>query len=270
MWERMKRSKLARALALGLGCTIAFVLLVATNDTNNGQRIHNMVGSLLAVAFPSDSTGHVLGGTPEGDFASLWVDDKHRDRDMVLIQPSILSDQFLHIAGTPPSGCSAFPDSSGAVDTHGFQRLALLFYPTGGDSSLAVTYALQVRGHYAAVTDSQNTFTNWPVVRATSASSGNLNFQAPDSAGSLGAIYAYRLASMDTLAMLDETVVCLPVVSNPRGRLVFLNNRDGTPWRSSYTSLRIRPLNQYDASQNAWGTAYEQKARIRVDLVGWR
>ena len=260
----------------GVGIVLAAVLVAPLARAQSGIVLDGKKVSGIYMSgllwWPGDSTIRV----PRADqYGNAMTDEAFKSRDLILFKPSVLSDQFLHIPGVMPTtgyaaGC-VVADSTGAIDTHQCHRLALLVFPTLDDSTWAATYAIQLRGHYAAVTDSQNTFTNWPVVRAVSGSPASQNYQAPDSVGSLSAARDYIASTEDRAAMLDEFVLVVSKPScNPRGMLVFLTNRDGTPFQADQMSFRIRPLNTYNASGTAYAATNEQRTRMREDLLGWR
>lgn len=234
-----------------------------------------------------DSVGHIVSQTNP---LPTQLNPGSLDRNFVLIQPSLLSAVFQRVIATQSGGTNLRADSSTAVDVRGYWQLALMIYPTfinsdgtGADSCAGALYAMQARAHYAAQTDSQSTFSTLPHIKTATL------FQ-PDSIGSMAHIalgtFNPTNAAVDTTVMPNETALVIANVgNNPRGILVYLNNRDGSPITGDYLSLRLRAIHSFaragyvgtpaavvnleDAAGGAL-TSWAQRVRLRVDLVGRR
>jgi len=194
------------------------------------------------------------------------VVDADRDRDNWGYF-SLINTQFGATSSATMADSNATP-----VDTHGYSRLALVFYPQFDSLSTVVRYAVQVRAHYSSSSDSAATFPwyRWPV-------RNNTVMADIDSIGQY--TYGSRVVAQSTSANLPtgsvgawsgEFIVTFNVARNdsieggsggkwgayPRGMYLPLNDYNGAPYWAPYTTVRVRVL-----------SGIRSRARLRVDLV---
>lgn len=242
-------------------------------------------GQPQAGVYAPDTTARVLRVDTNG---SLNIVEQYPAQQYQLIAPSILSTQFFHIGGVPPGG-AVVADSCTPINVQGYSRLALLVYPTSNDSCLAAVLALTWRLHASAIADTQSTYMELPWTRFRNAGpgivAGDTVAWKPDTVGTIipSAARLFRsnggvgFAADDSVAVPGENVVVLNQTSAatagrfPRGRLIYLTNKDGLPVSGNYISFYWRHLNTYlTPSFLPAGTANEVRIRVRADLVGWR
>jgi len=233
-------------------------------------------GQPQAGVYAPDTTARVLRVDTNG---ALNIVEQYPQQQYQLIAPSILSTKFWHGSGSISGYVVA--DSCAPINVQGYSRLALLVYATNDavDSSLAVALGLTVRLHASAMADTQSTYMELPWNRIPSASTG---LSASDTVGTLNMVLSRRWISAggpnvelaDTLAAPGENVVVLPTsqltARFPRGRVIYLTNRDNQPISGNYISFYIRHLNTVAYDGTFTGLIREQKIRVRADLVGWR
>lgn len=233
-------------------------------------------GQPQAGVYAADTTARVLRVDTNG---ALNIVEQYPAQQYQLIAPSILSTQFNH--GT--SG-AVLADSCAPINVQGYSRLALLVYPTSNDSCLAAILALSWRLHASAIADTQSTYLELPWARFRNTGAGVASSDSvawkPDTIGT-ALPYAARLfrtsSVYDSVAVMGENVLVLNQTSAatasrvPRGRLIYLTNKDGQPVAGNYISIYWRHLNTVDATSFSFlGSAKEIGIRVRADLVGWR
>jgi hypothetical protein len=242
-------------------------------------------GQPQAGVYAADTTARVLRVDTNG---ALNIVEQYPAQQYQLIAPSILSTQFLHIPGASPSG-TAIADSCAPINVQGYSRLALLVYPTSNDSCLAAILALSWRLHASAIADTQSTYLELPWTRFRNTGAGVVSSDSvawkPDTIGTAlpSAARLFRatggagISSDDSTAVAGENVLVLNHTSAatsgrfPRGRLIYLTNKDGQPVSGNYISFYWRHLNTVDAT--SFGFLFpskEVRIRVRADLVGWR
>ena len=271
----------ARKVVMAIAAVAMLIPIIATAQYNVVDRNNNknMVGGSQAGIYRPDSTARLL--TTDGN-GSLNVTEQYPAQQYQLIAPSILSTQFLRVAGASPSG-TAVSDSCAPINVQGYSRLALLVYPMSGDSVLSVALALSWRLHASAVSDTQSTYTELAWNRQPLAAGGYI---APDTVGTLNSVTArlirtsaggVSVAGDDVTAMPGEVVVALNHTSAqttqrlPRGRLIYLTNRDNQPISGNYISFYWRHLRTILVSTGQAAPAgNECRVKVRADLVGWR
>lgn len=275
---------------VGMGLLLASLSFAQTN-LDGGQKSSKASGTVVG-GIRSDSTFTPLRFDSNG---YQYVTEATPPQSYQIIQPSVLSSNFLHIPGVAPSGTTNVPDSSSAIYVGGYSRLALLIYPTCDDSTWAATVALSWALHSSATADSQSTFWEQPWNRFArgpgTLGAADTSLVRPDTIGTLNpsiinliqqAVPSPTVNALDTLATPGENVLVIQnVASSKRGILVYLTNRDGQPVSGLYASFRWRHLNTYlntgtnaawtsAASFNPAGHPRELRLRLRADLVGWR
>lgn len=243
-------------------------------------------GQPQAGVYAPDTTARVLRVDTNG---SLNIVEQYPAQQYQLIAPSILSTQFLHIpVGQLPAGC-VVADSCLPINVQGYSRLALLVYPTSNDSCLAAVLALSWRLHVSAIADTQSTYMELPWTRFRNTGAGVVASDSvawkPDTVGTVNPSAALLLRSNggpgvsldDRAAVPGENVVVLNQTSAatggrfPRGRLIYLTNKDGQPISGNYISFYWRHLQTIlRTTNNPAATANEVRIRVRADLVGWR
>lgn len=226
------------------------------------------------------------------------VTEAYPDRDRVLLQPSIISARFCYGADGLSTGWTSPKtvtyDSTSAVNTQGFTRLALLFYPQFEDSIAAAQFAIQTRLHSNSGVDSMSVY---DVLRVRTSSTGI------DTAGSFTEANAQRLvqfgsSGIDTaqIGPGEIPVLFFPNKNSHSGAALMLDLPRGTPIAGPYVSFRVRIMNTFNANLTSWthtdGTltgvaiygAKQGRSNIaggqssgdtrfvilRADLVGWR
>lgn len=273
----MTWKKFVAALAtLSLVATVVFAQgNVADRNSFKGVA----TGQPQAGVYQPDTTARVLRVDTNG---ALNTVEQYPQQQYQLIAPSILSTRFWHGAGAVSGYVVA--DSCAPINVQGYSRLALLVYASNDavtDSASIVAFGVSVRLHASAVADTQSTYIELPWNRQPSVTTGYAN---PDTVGTVIPTYARYWVSTggpgtevaDTTAAPGEFVMVLPTAMAtisrfPRGRVIYLTNRDGQSISGNYISFYVRHLNSYDkVSGLPLGTPKEQKVRFRADLVGWR
>ena len=193
------------------------------------------------------------------------------DKDQIWYYTDIINNTAI----SANSNNSNASDSSAMLNTTGWKHMALWVYPTcngGGtsgncDSVFYATYAIQVRGGPTAVNDSIGAHP-WTRVRQGSAN-------AADTVGGTWTTFGYD--SLQTRA--DPTTELILVANLSREKAVMpygyrvdlVDPRTGVWFSSNYTSIRIRPIDVFNASQIVFREASpDNRTRVRVDLFGWR
>jgi len=243
-------------------------------------------GQPQAGVYAPDTTARVLRVDTNG---ALNIVEQYPQQQYQLIAPSVLSTQFLHITGSQVSG-TAVADSCIPINVQGYSRLALLVYPTSNDSCLSAVLALSWRLHASAVADTQSTYMELPWSRFRNTGAGVVSSDSvawkPDTIGTVNpsAARLFRAsggpgsAADDKVAVPGENVLVLNHTSAattgrfPRGRLIYLTNKDGQPVSGNYISFYWRHLSTILNSTGFPTASNTQEVRIRVraDLVGWR
>jgi hypothetical protein len=224
---------------------------------------------------------------------TLPASEQFPERNMKLIQPSAVQAIFARRLFSPTQQIVngyRFQDSSQFVPTAGYRMIGILVYPTfQGDSNgfamRGAIFHLQLRSGISATPDSQGTYIMGDRVLAVSGT--NRDFTKPDSLGSCLDIKTNNTGSTnadrDTLASSEDIVlVCSAAATNMRGRLYYLFNKDGTPWRGDFLQLWVRIahcLCSATGSQSVWGcetgnvadftATFPSKVRTKFDIVGW-
>lgn len=241
-----------QVLALAALCVLAAALPVRADYNVQDKGTYKMNANSGAVV---DASGNAK------------VVDADRDRDNWAYY-SLINNQFAATSSGTMADSNATP-----VDTHGYSKLALVFYPQFDSLSTVIRFAVQVRAHYGSSTDTAATFPwyRWPV-RGTTApagidSIGQFIFGARSVAQSTGAnlptgsvgawdgefIVKFDASRLDTLGAGGGAG---KFGASPRGMYVPLNDANGTPFWAPYTSVRVRVL-----------SGIRSRARLRVDLV---
>jgi hypothetical protein len=224
------------------------------------------------------------------------VYEQYPDRNFKLYAPSIISARMsanidaLNAATSSSSGIRNRDSTVTPINVQGCNNLALFIYPSAtslnGDSLLGARLAIQVRMHYSALSDSQNTF----IVR-TFSRTGVPSFVADS------------YSTVDSTAVTDSSKIATPLyrsddigsmydlfnneswryrilsVPLPGERTVWVNAGSATGFRgivvplrdavfgsitAPYISVRIRCLNTYVYSS----TAGRYKFLTRADSSG--
>lgn len=203
---------------------------------------------------------------------NLGAYDPNRDRDQVW--------QYVGIIDrSTPGIVRPYPDSSSVLLTRGWNKMALVFYPTlKADSVEAAWVAVQIRGHYTAAGDSvgANPWRHWNgAAPAFTAGVGGAADTINAGQGYLNANFGTQTFPADSLARSGEFVVFVPAEAVPRGLWIPLVDRTGDWFSAPFTSVRVRLLkeigNQAPSSgANPWGVALAPQLKVRLDLAGWR
>lgn len=190
-------------------------------------------------------------------------------QDYELISANFLSSLFLNAGGTQITG-TVTVDSSLAVDTGGYSRLALLIEPTLDDSATCAAIGFKVRVGINNGTDSTSVYT----VPMRSSFAGASTIGVADSLGSLCDVNQALLAT-DSTAAANERV--LMVYGNgkwfgPRNQIVYLTDRNNQPITGPYISVAWRILQTYGAFPALTANGYLRELRVtcRAHLIGWR
>lgn len=281
----MKHKKLLAVLA-ALALMAQSVAAQGTTVSEKNPFRGQLQGQAISGIYRPDSTGRLVTVDANGN---LLTSEQYPASGYQLIQPSILSTQFLHIPGASPSG-TVVADSCAPISVQGFTRLALLVYPTSNDSIESVCIGFSWRLHASSIADTQSTYIELPWNRFKNNGAGvvatdSLAFK-PDTIGTTS-VHQWNLqastggpavAANDKTAMIGENVLVFSqtsasrVATFPRGRVIYLTNKDGQPVSGAYISFYWRHLVTYlNNTAKAQATAgQEVRLRLRADLVGWR
>lgn len=199
--------------------------------------------------------------------------------------PMVISGVFASVQDAQSvAGLYQNRDSTSAIDCRGYNRAALLMYPTGvsannSDSLAGCEFALQVRAHPGTASDSSVTFR---VPTSTLHASGGAT---RDSVGSLFDVAGFSALASDSLfktVMPDEIVVTVGALFS--GASSKVTNRGMVVWTGKsgsfgsaslfpFTSWRVRATKQYYNSlgtPTAMPSGTVAKVNVRCDLVLWR
>jgi hypothetical protein len=211
-------------------------------------------------------------------------------------QPSVISGIFISVQDADNVvGIWENRDSTSVIDCRGYNRAALLMFPTiaaaaNTDSLAGMLLALQVRAHSGAIADSQSTFR--AVTRYFSGSYTTGLTTPRDSIGSLADVIGddrtVRIGgsqiadSLYKSALPNEQVIVVGNVNNANRGMVIWTGRANEPGASvfPFMSFRLRALQSITRGTGQTpilcpgGAAANQSKsmpmRIRCDLVLWR
>lgn len=250
------------------------------------------------------------------------VFEQYPDRNLKLYAPSIISARMSAnidaLNGATSTGIRNRDSTATPINVQGYNNLALLIYPSAfssgaasnADSLVGARLAIQVRMHYSALADSQNTFivrtfsrSAFPTFTAdtyvttdsTAASDSNKVARAAWATDDIGSYY--DLYNNDTMTGRTH-VVNTPL---PGERSVWVTTGSATGYRgivvplrdatmgnitAPYISIRIRCLGTYmystagrtkflaradSSNTTTWPSVTgDPSILIRADLMGWR
>lgn len=289
--------KLLVAALLGLVPATVFAQASGQwGQTSKGNTQTQVVGGFM----PGDTTFVPLQFDANGN---VRMAEQFSAQGYSLIKPSVLSTQFLRVAGVPPTG-NVVADSCPPVDVRGYNRLALLIYPmtvsvTSGAAADSLRQALlgfSWRLHGSATADTQSTYLELPWIRTPNRAAGtaiaagaDTGFWKPDTVGTTS-IVAFNLANSGGGAGVSadqqvpqngEFVIVLNAMSPryngtmqqrfPRGRIIYLKTHDGADVSGAWISFYWRVLGTVlQSTGNLATNTQEVRFRVRADLVGWR
>lgn len=175
--------------------------------------------------------------------------EQYPDRDWVVLAPKVFQSRFVYGADGVSNGWGGANravtiDSTIAVPTKGFSRVALLFQFTIDDSAMVALFAFQVRGHSNPGVDTLSTYA---LANFSKASAG------PDTIGSLtdyatpANISTYGAATSQDTSRLGPGERIMVVTWNTglvgKNFIVPINTTDGVPFVAPYMSFRLRIMN---------------------------
>lgn len=273
--------KMIRRAALALLGVAVLGAAAAAQQVGNGAST-NTVGTKQAGIYWPDTTGRVQSMTTEG---YKYVTEAFPSANNYQLLPMVISGVFASVQDAQSvAGTYQNRDSTSAIDCRGYNRAALLMYPTGvsaanSDSLVGIEFALQVRAHPGTASDSSVTFR---VPTSTLHASGGAT---RDSVGSLFDVAGFSAVASDSLfktVMPDEIVVTVGALFS--GASSKVTNRGMVVWTGKsgsfgsaslfpFTSWRLRATKQYynsSGNPTAMPSGTVAKVNVRCDLVLWR
>lgn len=170
------------------------------------------------------------------------------------------------------------PDSTTAINTAGWSHMAIWINAsctgggTGGncDSIFFASYAIQVRAGRGAATDSLEAKPRGVWKRATAPAAGG----APDTLGGFVSTQADSLANHadPTTEFVYVANVSREKSIHPLGHYIELTDPcNGGLWAAERTSIRIRPLDVYNAAGIVFrGASPDNRTFVTLEVYGWR
>lgn len=188
---------------------------------------------------------------------NVKTEEQYPDRDWVLLAPKVFQTRFVYGAdgasnGWGGAGRAVTIDSTIAVPTRGYSRVALLFQFTLDDSAMVALFAFQVRGHSNPGVDTLSVYALPNFSKATA---------GPDTIGSVTDCFAPLFAGAGGYGTATgvngkcDTTTLGPgerpmVVTWNNGLvgknfIVPINTTDGVPFVAPYMSFRLRIMNTF-------------------------
>jgi hypothetical protein len=244
----------------------------------------SLVGTKMSGVYAQDSTGRVIRMDALGN---VQVMEQYPANAAYEYHPGVISNVFWNETDAMfEAGVLTNRDSTVAWDCRGFNRAALLVWPSVGpetdkggssaDSIGLILFALEMRTHPSTSSDSLNTY---PVPawlnREPTTASGLATAARNDTIGSLTQVFeATATFPLLTTALMHEKVVVLSGMAlnsgSSRGRVIWTGavgqNRPGV---FPFNSWRLRCIGTYTAAGAAVPIAQSLRVRLRADLVLW-
>ena len=272
---------------------------------DRGSFNRNLQGLGISGMYGPDSTARLFRVDSDGN---LKIVEQYPVSSLYDLRPSVISGIFTcrgdETKTTP--GLWEIRDSTTVIDCRGYNRAALLMFPSptlttdtygsgSVDSLSGAVFALQTRAHYSMTADSQSTFRLVPKVlmqAAGGASSGTAATR--DSVGSLSDIIANDVTVNTTTQAIndslwkrvlpDEVAIVVSNVNNANRGMVIWNARLNDPsgvgvlpfmsWRlrcvASYTKAGAGGVVKLPQASGAAAAGVGLGIRVRCDLVLWR
>jgi len=239
----------------------------------------------------SDSTARLISVDALGN---LYMTESAPSASNYSYQPSVISAIMADIPdGVVVAGLRTNRDSTSVIDCRGYNRAALLLFPSAtattdagngsADSLFGQVLALEVRAYSGATADSQSTFRVMPQ-RIGSGNFGGVS----DTVGSLSDIikYSEHIAGYaplrGSLLPSEKAIVVANTARNsangffgdPRGMVIWSSRlNEANSATPPFLGFRLRCLHSYTmASGNATvrDSSTALPMRVRCDLVLWR
>lgn len=219
------------------------------------------------------------------------VFEQYPDRNFKLYAPSIISARMSAncdiLNGATSTGIRNRDSTATPINVQGYNNLALLIYPSAisnGDSLIGARLAIQVRMHYSALADSQNTFIvrtfsrsappaftadSYVTADSTAASDSNKVARAAWASDDIGSYYDlydnYQIGSrthvVNTLLPGERSVwVNAASATGYRGVVVPLRDAVMGNITAPYISIRIRCIGTYVLNATAGRTKFMARA----------
>lgn len=241
----------------------ALVAAPAWAQYPEGSKNRQNDGNARLVVTDASDTTNVL--VKEGGVSgALSMDDADRDRDQVWQHLAALNTNLYSNGSSNPNG--GYMDSTSALDTRGWNKLGLYFYPQIQDTltTTHVLIAVQVRGHYAQASDSLSTFAAFPRRQNVQLLAADVAALARDTLSTAQSDWN-EITALATTALPTEFIIPFYAsTSNPRGRFVPLDDIIPGFW-APYTSVRVRFIRAYDVDSAVVG-----RMTLRLDVIGGR
>lgn len=261
-------NRILKALAVAAFITVAGNV-VAQVVTQDGQRTvpgRTGIGQgmLVGGVDRSDTTFRVITLTAGGN---VIMEDAARDRDNIATSQGIVFDTVGTGISVPAAAFAIAQwsaESTAVIPTWEYKNFAIGInaWPAQGDTTMEMTFAIQVRGHSQATYDTSSTFawTPWPVAAALAGAA-----DADTALGDLDVLGYNGVQGYSSPFSQEFQVKLSPkrgyghmgygqAFGTPRGKYIILKAR-GENWWAPYTSIRIRQLRG------------KTGARVRLDFM---
>jgi hypothetical protein len=276
-----------------VGLAVTASVALAANEVEQGKSLGRakLVPIVGGVYYP-DTSGRWFKMSSTGEVFTMEAAPSANNYSY---QPSVISAVMVPVPdGQMTAGVWTNRDSTTVIDVRGYNRAALLLFPSAtistdkgagdADSIGGQVLALQVRAHSGAIADSQSTFR---VV--TQRLSGTVD--VPDSIGSLTDMKHFGPTNnaagvlRNTVLPSEKAVVVTNLLSNgtlgtgdARGMVIWSTKlNDGNSATLPFLSWRLRSVNSYCQTLTAGlqvmtvrDSSNSLPMRVRCDLVLWR